>query len=167
MKIRCLAVSAILAVMGFGAVRAEEPASAPVNAHAEAVDGVYYSNNDFDGLWFQLPVGISVEKGSEFKALYPDGSFGVSMVKLNYGATRKISVDLCKRAADSFHIPRSGVKKVTFGKARGAEVSSVIEGKQVHIIVLPYQDHQIQIVVMADPSRQEWVNQFLSTLKQW
>lgn len=133
---------------------------------APVANETIYLSNEFDGFRFQLPAGIMMEKGSEFKATYPDGSFGISMKKINTAANRKISVELCKRTADSFHIPRTAVTKAAYGKAKGAEVKGRIEGKDVTIIVLPYDDHQLQIVMLADPSREAWAKHFMESLKR-
>lgn len=139
--------------------------SSPTTETTQSAETSFF-NSDFDSLWFQIPAGTTVEKGSQYKAFFPDGSFGINMIKINRPANRKISVKLCERAADSLHIPRTSVKKVSFGKAKGAMGEGVVDGKLVKIIVLAYDDHQIQIVIMADKNREEWVKHFLSSLKK-
>lgn len=166
MKLKNLIIAVIMTVFGIGTMTADDQNTSDLNVTNESGDTLWYVGQDFDGLYFQLPNGLKITKGSEFTALSPDGSFGINMVKINQPSTRKISVDLCKRAADSFHIPRSGVKKVSFSGVKGARAEGIIEGKKVTIVVLPFDEHQVQIVLMSDSNREDWVKHFLSTLKR-
>lgn len=169
MKISKYLTAIALMIIGSAGVWAQEPASATQEsaaANAQHTQNEWYVNTDFDGMNFQLPGGIQIERGSAFLAKYPDGTFGVSMEKINKSATKKVALNLCERLADSLHIPRAGVKKVSFGKAKGAKAQGIIEGKLVTCIVLAYDDHQLQIVIMADKNREAWVKHFLNTLNK-
>lgn len=164
MKIKSLLVAIVAFAAALTPLQARPQTDASTGATVSSETS--YIANDFDGFRFQLPAGVTIEKGSQFKALYPDGTFGVSMFKVNTAANRKISVELCKRAADSMHISRNAVKKVTYGKIKGAEAKGIIEGKEVTIIVLPYDEHQLQIVLMANPSRESWTRHFVESLRR-
>lgn len=167
MGINKILITVALFGLGIGTSYSEEPVSQQQYVVTnETGDTLWYVNNDFDGLWFQLPNGMKIEKGSQFTGLYPDGSFGINIMKINQPSTRKIAVDLCKRTADSFHIPRSGVKKVSFQGLKGAQAEGKIDGKTVTIVVVPFDEHQVQIVLMADDNRTDWTRHFLSTLKK-
>lgn len=153
------------ALQGFSQDVAAQSQSASQEATIESHEN-WFVNHEFDGLSFQLPGGMQVEKGSAFIAKYPDGTFGVSMEKINKASTKNIAYKLCERLADSMHLPRGGVKKMSFGKAKGAKAEGMIEGMKVTCIVLAYDDHQVQIVAMSTPAHEAWVRHFLETLKK-
>ena len=122
---------------------------------------------DYSGFEFQIPAGTVVQKGSSFLAKYPDGSFGVSMTNIaKPGANQKIAYEVCQRMAETMKMPNPDVMKVKYGKFAGARAQGTIEGQQVTIVVLPYDGEEVTSVLLATPSRQEWVNQFLRTLKR-
>ncbi len=127
----------------------------------------WFVNMDYSGFEFQIPAGTVVQKGSSFLAKYPDGSFGVSMTNIaKPGANQKIAYEVCQRMAETMKMPNPDVMKVKYGKCAGARAQGTIEGQQVTIVVLPYDGEEVTSVLLATPSRQEWVNQFLRTLKR-
>lgn len=124
-------------------------------------------NMDYAGFDFQIPAGTVVQKGSSFLAKYPDGSFGVSMTNIaKPGANQKIAFEVCRRMAETMKLPDPDVMKVKYGKCSGAKATGTIEGQQVTVVVLPYDDQEVTTVILAAPGRQEWVNNFLRTLKR-
>lgn len=125
-----------------------------------------YKVSEFDEIMFQLPSGMRIERGSEYKALMPDGTFGVSIQKVNYPSTKKIAFELCKRLADSMGLPRTLVKKQNYGKAKGAQAMGLVDGKYAACVVLVFDDHQLQVVALADPSQLETLKRFLESIKK-
>ena len=123
-------------------------------------------NMDYSGFEFQVPAGSVVERGSSFVSKYPDGSFGLSMKNETKAANQKIAFETCKRLAQELRIPNPDVRKMSYGKCRGARAIGKLDGRLVSVIVLPYDDQQITAVVMASPEREEWLNQFMRSLKK-
>lgn len=124
-----------------------------------------YVMTDFDEIIFGLPQGMRIERGDHFTAVYPDGTFGISMQKVNFPSTKKIANELCNRLADSMGLPRNLVKKVNYSGAKGAQAQGKIDGKIVTCIVLVYEDHQLQITTLADPTVSDWMNDFIKSIK--
>lgn len=167
MKIRTILTVAFFAAIGFSGLRAQEVSTQQNFDFIELPEQTwYYVNNDFDGLWFQLPNEVDIVKGSEFRAVSKDGGFAVNMVKVNQPSTMKITTELCKRACDSFGLSRGSVRKIKFKGVKGVRAEGLIDGRKVVIVVLPYEDHQVQIVLMTDPFHTEWVEHFLKTLRK-
>jgi len=42
----------------------------------------------------------------------------------------------------------------------------MLEGHQVTVLVLPYDNQEVTAVILSSPGRQEWVDHFLQTLKR-
>ena len=157
-------ILAAIALLGANAtVLAQE---AETQQSAATAEKNWTVTSQFDGLTFDLPAGLKTERGTSYTALSPDGTFGVTMTRVNHPSTKKIAFKLCERLADSMGMPRQLVKKMNYGKAKGAQAQGLIDGKNVTCIVLALDDYQEQIVVMADPSRADWMRLFLNTLRK-
>lgn len=147
-----------------GISAAEQQAAA---ADSTETEPNWFVNMDYAGFDFQIPAGTIVQKGSSFLAKHPDGTFGVSMTNIEKpGANQKIAFEVCSRMADTMKLANAEVMKVKYGKCAGAKATGTLEGQQVTVVVLPYDDQEVTTVILATPSRQEWVNQFLRTLKR-
>lgn len=166
MKFRKIITTVVLGLMTSSALIAQDMTSPQENnvLSGQSENEWYYVNYDFDGLWFQLPNGMEITKGSEFRAVAP--GFGVNMMKINQPSNIKISKELCKRTCDSLHLPRNSVRNVSFKGVKGVMAEGLIEGKKVTLIVLPFDEHQVQIVLMSDAFHTEWGNHFMKTLKR-
>lgn len=163
-------LKAIILTAALIAAGASMPAAAQ-DAHTGATTSVttpsdVYVAMDFDGLMFQVPQGMKVERGSRLTALYPDGTFGLIMETVNQPSTKGISKKLCERFADSAGLPRNLVKKHSFNGIKGAMAQGMVQGQTVTCIVLPIDKHQVMITVMGDPSRADWTRRFLDTLRR-
>ena len=168
MKIKHLIAACLLIVSGQAVVAQDPEGELQIRLKSETenqtAEAQQYMTLDYDGFMFRVPTGMKTERGSDLKVLSPDGTFGISMTIDRQPSTKKIAAKLCERLADSMHIPRNSVKKVKFGRVSGATAAGKIEGKNVTIFVLPHDDHQLQIVIMANPEREEWVKQFIDSL---
>ena len=157
-------IGLVLTLGGTFTVSAQENTS--IATQPQPAEGTTYVAMDFDGLMFQVPMGMKVERGSRLTAVYPDGTFGLTMETVNQPSTKKISFDLCERLADTLGLPRGLVKKANFGKAKGAMAQGMIDGMTVSCIVLVVDKHQVLITLMAKPERADWVRKFMDTLKR-
>ena len=169
MKIGKLLITALLAtgvVITTGVEAAAQNTSEAPLATQQSGGDAWYMSMDYDGLMFRIPAGSKVERGSTLTVIYPDGSYGLTMQTVDHPANRKISVELCNRLADSLGMPRSLVKKVKFSGVQGAKAQGVIDGKSVTCLVLPIDNHQVMITLMADPLRADWVRAFLDSLRR-
>lgn len=168
MKITKIILTVIVALSASTGLKAQSVADAAGSVYNGQMptQTESFTSLDFDGLMFQVPQGMKVTRGSELTAVYPDGSFGLTMKKQDIKTTPKIAVKLCKRIADSLGLPQSLVRKVSYGKAKGGQAQGIIDGRILTCIVLVIDDHQVEITVMANPSRKEWLSHFLNTLSR-
>lgn len=142
----------------------EKQAAGSVGANGQAN---WYVGMDYAGFEFELPAGMQTQKGSSLLSKSEDGSFGLSMSNVSKpGANQKIAYEVCRRLATSMHLPDPKVEKVHYGKCGGAKASGELEGQQVTVLVLPYNDQEVTAVILSSPQRQEWVDHFLRTLKR-
>lgn len=139
----------------------------PVAEMAADIDTPWYLNLDYAGFNFEVPAGSVVEKGSGMIIKYPDGTFGVSLTNTEErGVNQKRAFEVCRLLATKMHLPNPHVEKANFGKSKGAKATGELEGQQVTVLVLPYNDQQVTTVVLASPDRKEWTDHFLRTLKR-
>lgn len=131
-----------------------------------AVETVPYINSEYSGFRFELPAGSIIEKGENLVAKYPDGSFGVSMINVARPSKQKIALEVCRRNAADMRLKNARVEKVKYGDASGAKATGELEGQHVTILVLPYGNREFTTVILATPSRTEWVDHFLETLRK-
>lgn len=125
-----------------------------------------YIGLDFAGLRFEVPAGTIVEKGSSLVAKYPDGTFGVSITNTARPSKQKFALEVCRRNVADMRIKNAKVEKLKVGNAAGAMASGDLEGQKVTIIVLPCDNRELTTVILATPTRSEWVEHFLATLKK-
>lgn len=124
----------------------------------------WFVDMDYSGFNFKIPAGTIVEKGSTLVAKYPDGSYGISMANESLPSNQKIAFQVCRRLATEMNIPDAKVNKVSYGRSNGARATGNINGQEVTILVLPYDNQQVTAVVLNTPRRADWTRQFLSTL---
>lgn len=168
MKTTKLIIAIIVALLGASSLRAQSVADAAGSVFNGELpkQTTSYTGLDYDGLMFQVPQGMQVTRAANLTALYPDGTFGITMMTHDIHSTKGIAHKLCKRLADSLGLPRSLVKKKDYGSAKGAQAQGMIDGMLVTCIVLVIDEHQVEITVMADPSRKDWLTHFLNTLRR-
>lgn len=165
-------ILAILPALYAGSANAHEQAATDTigKSHSAFVTSTgeanWFIDMNYNGFTFQIPAGTLVERGSGFTAKYPDGSFGLSMNTVDKPMNQKYSYEVCKRLAATLKIPNPDIKKVKYGRCRGAMTSGKVEGQLVTVLVLPYDDQEITTVIMATPNRNDWVNHYLETLKR-
>ena len=122
---------------------------------------------DYAGFEFEVPAGMQTQKGSSLLSKSDDGTFGLSMSNVEKpGSNQKIAYEVCRRLATSMHLPSPKVEKVHYGKCGGAKATGMLEGHQVTVLVLPYDNQEVTAVILSSPGRQEWVDHFLQTLKR-
>ncbi len=127
----------------------------------------WYVNMDYAGFEFEVPAGMQTQKGSSLLSKSDDGTFGLSMSNVEKpGSNQKIAYEVCRRLATSMHLPSPKVEKVHYGKCGGAKATGMLEGHQVTVLVLPYDNQEVTAVILSSPGRQEWVDHFLQTLKR-
>lgn len=166
MKILRIIVLSLLVAFAMNLSYAEEARFDEAAAQMQNAPSVSTVSMEFDGLQFSVPFGMKVERGESLTAIYPDGTFGLTMAPESHPSTKKIAFNLCKRLADTLGLPRTQVKKRNFGSAKGAYAQGMVDGMYVMCVVLTYENHQMQITVMAKPERKEWVNNFLNSLNR-
>lgn len=125
-----------------------------------------YFETEYAGFKFELPAGIMINQEESFVAKYPDGSFGVSMVKEAQKNKQKYAYEICRRNVDQMRLKNATVEKVTIGGCAGAIGRGTLEGQTVTFIVLPSYDQQWTTVILASPNRNEWVDHFIKSLKR-
>ena len=178
-----LITAALLSSMIFGSANAQENKqtespdltgempSTPVMNRDDVIgkDGQaeWYVNMDYADYEFELPAGVVVDKGSSLIAKYPDGTFGLSMSnESEKGSNQKIAFEICRRMSTELKLQDTHVDKVKYGKCNGAKATGSMEGRNVTILVLPYDGEQVTAVLLAAPERSAWADHFLQTLKR-
>lgn len=127
----------------------------------------WFVDMDYSGYDFQLPAGLLVDKGSSFVAKSQDGTFGLSMSnESRYGSNQKIAFEICRRLAKELKLPNPVVEKTSFGKCKGAKATDTMDGMKITVLVLPYDNEQVTVVVFNTPDRQPWTDAFLRSLKR-
>lgn len=180
MKINKLAIVLLIGIGGITRINAQTEMTGPdltgempsetgqtLPGTAEEKVADWYVNMDFSGFEFELPAGLIVDKGTTFVAKHPDGSFGLSMAnEKKRGANQNTAYDVCRMLAKELRLPQPVVEKVKYGKCSGARATGKLEGRDITILVLPYDNNQVTTVLLATPDRQAWTAHFLETLKR-
>lgn len=126
----------------------------------------WYINLDYSGYEFEIPAGSIVDKGPRTLVKYPDGSFGVSVTnEEKRGCNQKTALTACTKLAESLGLPKSKVEKVKIDRVIGAKASGTYQGSDITVMVLPYNNEEVSLVLMGAPNRRNWMDHFMESLK--
>ena len=125
-----------------------------------------FSQGSFAGFRFDLPEGALVEQtDNSYIAKYPDGSFGVSMMRTDAKASnQKRATAVVQGLAKSMHLSGSSVRQVEVNGLKGAVATGTVEGSDVSVAILVYGGKELQLVAMSSPEHAGWTAQLLKTI---
>ena len=160
---------AIVPGTGFEPAAEAAPAAEPAADAAPSQEPTpmnWFNKIDYDGYEFEVPAGCSVTKGPKLLVKSNDGTFGVSMTSKDDYIDQKVALETCKRLAYYNRLEKPFFAKANFGKAKGAKATGISDGMLVTIVVLPGDGRETTVVMLADPSRKDWSDRFISSLKK-
>lgn len=165
MKTHKLILTGILFAFFSATSFAENDAPAPT-ATTVKTDSVY-RNMEYNGFLFDIPKEARVMIDRELVAYNPDGSFGVSMtMHESPGTDQKRALNLCRGLANELKLSSPTVDNVKINGLNGAIANGSVEGKDVTVVLLPYQGKEMVAIVMADKAHKEMSDRYLRTVKK-
>lgn len=161
-------ILALTAILGALAIPANAQTTTLDPEEQKALESAsWYIPLSYGGFNFEIPAGSLVEKNSKIVVKYPDGSFGVSMENEEFrGGNQKIAYEKAKSYVKRYELKDAKVERITIDGVKGAKASGMLEEHEVTVMILPVNDQQLTVVIMATPNRQEWAQHFYTSLKK-
>ena len=160
MKIKFAILSMLLVIAGSVSQLSAQEAQDPTA-------GLQPLSLEYSGWEFQVPPGATVTRDARMNITYPGQSlFGMSLVNQEVrGSNQKRAYEMCQRSAKEFRLENPKVEKVSISGAKGAKATGRSEGVDVTILILPTNDNELTMVIMADPERSGATEAVISSLK--
>lgn len=160
MKIKFAILSMLLVIAGSVSQLSAQEAQDPTA-------GLQPLSLEYSGWEFQVPPGATVTRDARMTITYPGQSlFGMSLVNQEVrGSNQKRAYEMCQRSAKEFRLENPKVEKVSISGAKGAKATGRSEGVDVTILILPTNDNELTMVIMADPERSGAAEAVISSLK--
>ena len=135
---------------------------------SDRLEGLQPLTLEYAGFEFQVPPGANVVRDSKMTVTYPNQTlFGMSLVnQVVRGSNQKRAYEMCERYARDFELKNWKVEKVTVAGSKGAKAYGEQEGAIVTILILPTNDNELTMVIMADPSNQGLTEGVISSMKR-
>lgn len=136
-------------------------------AQTTELEGLSPLTLEYAGFEFHVPAGAMVQKDSRMTVTYPNMKFGISMVNQSVrGSNQKRAFEMCQRSAADFHLRDAKVEKINVDGAKGAKATGYSEGMDVTILILPTNDNELTMVIMAEPGKEELTKSVINSMKR-